>query len=344
MQQNSVSPSYVAAELQARDHWDNHGFSEAANSSRSAAEIALRDGDAESWWNMTFFQAESLLAAGQFDECVEAAAALVREPHAGGAQLQARVRILMSKAWQGAGLLDKAAEDARAAIELSVDDADAEVNVTARLALIAALGESGELDEAWTESLNLASLVSAGVSAGVDDQVLGSVYWVIGNAAFLSNRVEDGLRYHELAAGTFSPALNLDVWARFNNASAAMRLAADVADAATLRCIERAELATDVIGGSEENIQLQKLNRGHWNYLAGDPAAAVEILTDVRSGGDVLAPQALGEACLLLGRARHALGATAAAKAHLLEAAGYFETAGAQQRADHTRAILTALG
>jgi GNAT superfamily N-acetyltransferase len=340
MQQNSVSPSYVAAELQARDHWDNHGFSEAAKSSRNAAEIALNDGDSESWWNMTFFWAESLLAAGQFEECAEVAAALVGEPSAGGDQLQARVRILLSKAWQGAGLLEKAAEEARMAATLMADEGDAEINVTARLALIAALGESGELDEAWTESLNLASVVSA----GVDDQVLGSVYWVIGNAAFLSNRVEDGLRYHELAAGTFSPALNLDVWARFNNASAAMRLAADVADAATLRCIERAELATDVIGGSEENIQLQKLNRGHWNYLAGDPAAAVEILTDVRSGGDVLAPQALGEACLLLGRAKHALGATAAAKAHLLEAAGYFETAGAQQRADHTRAILTALG
>ena len=54
--------------------------------------------------------------------------------------------------------------------------------------------------------------------------------------------------------------------------------AADVADSATLRCIERAELATDVIGGSEDNDLLLRLNRGHWNYLAGDPAAAVELL------------------------------------------------------------------
>jgi hypothetical protein len=340
MKHKPVSPSYIAAELQARDQWANHGFSEAAKSSRSAAQIALRDDDLESWWNMTFFEAESLLAAGQFEQCAEVAAALVAEPSAGGAQLQARVRILLSKAWQGAGLLDKAAEEARAAGNLMAEDADAEINVTARLALIAALGESGELNEAWTESLNLASVISA----EVDDQLLGKVYWVIGNAAFLINRVEDGLRYHELAAGTFSPAKNLDVWARFNNASAAMRLAADVADAATLRCIERAELATDVIGGSEENILLQKLNRGHWNYLAGDPATAVELLADIRSGTGVLAPQALGEACLLLGRAQHALGDIAAAKVHLLEAAGYFEMAGAQQRADHARGILTALG
>ncbi|MCU1531991.1 MAG: hypothetical protein JWO49_1562 [Arthrobacter sp.] len=340
MQQNSVSPSYVAAELQARDHWANHGFSEAAQSSRSAAEIAFKDGDADSWWNMTFFQAESLLAAGQFEECAEVAAALVGEPSAGGAQLQSRVRILLSKALQGAGLLEKAAEEARTAANLMAHDADAETNVTARLALIAALGESGALDEAWTESLNLASVISD----DIDDELLGNVYWVIGNAAFLTNRVEDGLQYHELAAATFSPARNLDVWARFNNASAAMRLAADVADAATLRCIERAELATDVIGGSDENILLQKLNRGHWNYLAGDPAMAVEVLTDVRSRAAVLAPQALGEACLLLGRAQDALGDASAAKAHLLEAADHFEVAGAQQRADHARGMLTALG
>jgi tetratricopeptide (TPR) repeat protein len=340
MQRNSVSPSYVAAELQARDHWDNHGFSEAAKSSRRAAEIALNDGDAESWWNMTFFQAESLLAAGWFEECAGVAAALVSEPSAGGAQLQSRVRILLSKAWQGAGLLEKAAEEARAATKLSADDADAEINVTARLALIAALGESGELDEAWTESLNLANAVSD----EVDDQLLGNAYWVIGNAAFLSNRVDEGLRYHELAAGTFSPARNLEVWARFNSASAAMRLAADVADAATLRCIERAELATDVIGGSEKYILLQKLNRGHWNYLAGDPATAVELLADLRSGADILPPHVLGEACLLLGRAQHSLGDAAAAKINLAEAADYFETAGAQQRADHTRRVLTAWG
>ena len=48
-----------------------------------------------------------------------------------------------------------------------------------------------------------------------------------------------------------------------------MRLAADVADADTLRCIERAELATDVIGGSPNDYLLMRLNRGHWNFLAG---------------------------------------------------------------------------
>ena len=336
MNQNSVSPSYVAAELRARDQWAGHDFSEAAASAGSAAEIALIDGDVESWWKMTFFRAESLLAAGQFETCAEVAEGLIREPLPAALQLQARVRILLSKAWQGEGLLERAADEAGAAVELMTDEADIEINVTARLALIAALGESGRLDEAWAESQHLAQLMSG----EVDDQLLGKAYWAIGNAAFLSNRVDAGLEYHELAAATFSPARNLDVWAKFNNASAAMRLAADVADAATLRCIERAELATDVIGGSEENILLLKLNRAHWNYQAGDPAGAVELLRGLCGSDDILPPQTMGESCLLLGRAYQALGDVPAANRHLLEAAEHFDRAGAQQRADLARAFL----
>jgi tetratricopeptide (TPR) repeat protein len=338
MQQNFVSPSYAAAELRAREQWASHDFGEAAVSARGAAEIAENDGDLESWWNMTFFQAESLLAAGQFEACAEVAEALIRKPFPAGLQLQARVRILLSKAWQGAGLLERAADEARSAAELMTGEADIEINVTARLALIAALGESGRLDEAWEESLHLAQVISV----EVDDQLLGKAYWAIGNAAFLSSRVDAGLEYHELAAATFSPARNLDVWAKFNNASAAMRLAADVADAATLRCIERAELATDVIGGSAENALLLKLNRGHWNYLAGDPAAAVELLDGLCNNDDILPPQTMGESCLLLGRAYKALGDAPAAERHLLEAAEHFDRAGAQQRADLARGFLAA--
>ena len=87
-----------------------------------------------------------------------------------------------------------------------------------------------------------------------------------------------------------------------------MRLAADVADADTLRCIERAELATDVIGGSEDDYLLLKLNRGHWNFLAGDSAAAVDLLERSLPTLERLSPQILGEACLLLGRAHAAMG------------------------------------
>ena len=40
MQQNSVSPSYAAAELQAREHRTSHDFGEAASAAQAAADIA----------------------------------------------------------------------------------------------------------------------------------------------------------------------------------------------------------------------------------------------------------------------------------------------------------------
>lgn len=336
MQHNSVSPAYVAAELGAREHRDNHDFSEAAASALAAAMIARVDGDPESWWNMTLFQAECLLAAGKFEDCADVARTLIDESAHVTPQIEAEVHILMAKALQGSGLLENAAVEARAASDLMRDEADVELRVKALQALIAALADSGKLEEAWTECLTMAEASSA----EVDDQLLGKAYWVIGNVAFLCNNVEDGLDYHERAAATLSPARNLDVWAKFNKASAAMRLAADVADSDTLRCIERAELATDVIGGSAEDYILLRLNRGHWSYLAGDPATAIELLEGVGAEADRTMPQILGEARLLLGRAYAAVGNLDKARENLLTAAEDFETAGAQQRADLAREFL----
>jgi tetratricopeptide (TPR) repeat protein len=288
---------------------------------------------------MRLFQAENLLDAGDFEACAALAAELV-DGAAGAPAEDARgkANVLLAKARQGAGMLGQAADAARMAARLSSGAGDVENNVKARQALIAALAESGRLEEAWSESLMLAD----DISNEVDDQLVGKAYWVIGNVAFLCNKVAEGLEYHELAAETFSPARNLDIWAKFNKASAAMRLAAEVADADTLRCIERAELATDVIGGSDEDHILLKLNRGHWNFLAGDPQAAIAILTEISTVAEKTSPQILGEASLLLGRSHAAVGNDSEAQTHLLEAADHFEKAGAPQRAEQAREFLTA--
>jgi hypothetical protein len=334
MPSNSVTTLYATAELQAHEHRSNHAFVDAANSAHDAAEIARNAGDAESWWNMTFFQAENLLDAEDFDECAALASRLANRPRVTTERLaRAQAYVLLAKARQGTGLLEQAADAARAAMELVPDEQDAETSVRARQALIAALADSGRLEEAWTESLAMGEHLSA----EADGQLLGKGYWVIGNVAFLCNKVQEGLRYHELAAVTLSPARNLDIWAKFNKASAAMRLAADVADADTLRCIERAELATDIIGGSVSDFLLLRLNRGHWNFLAGEVEVAIDLLQGICAEEDNTGPQILGEACLLLGRAHAAGGNGCAAREHLLEAAEHFEAAGAQQRAVQAR-------
>ncbi|MGY2743616.1 hypothetical protein ACQCSU_15765 [Pseudarthrobacter sp. O4] len=336
---NSVSPLYAAAELQAYEHRTNHAFFQAASSAQDAAEIARNEGDMDSWWNMTFLRAENLLDAEDFEACAALACSLVAGPRsATESQPEAQAYILLAKARQGAGLLERAADAAREAVALVADEDDIETNVKARQALIAALADSGRLEEAWAESLALAEAIEA----EVDDQLVGKGYWVIGNVAFLCNKVQEGLHYHELAAATLSPARNLDIWAKFNRASAAMRLAADVADADTLRCIERAELATDVIGGSANDYLLMKLNRAHWKFLAGEATAAIELLDQICAEPDEPSPQILGEACLLLGRAHFAIGNADAAGENLLRAADHFEGSGAQQRADQARGFLAA--
>ena len=337
MLEKVASSAYVAAELRARHLRDNHEFDAAAQSAKEAALIAGEDGDPVASWAMKFFQAENLMEAGDFEECAKLALELLADPQGAPAvQASARANILLSKAWQGAGLLEDAANAARAAADLSADEADIDVNVKARQALIAALADCGKLDEAWSECRVLASVISD----DVDDQLAGKAFWVIGNVAFLSDRVEEGLKYHELAASTFSPAKNLDVWAKFNKASAAMRLAAEVADADTLRCIERAELATDVIGGSSNDHLLLKLNRAHWSYLAGDPDAAIALLQDLPSLEDNLSPQRSGEACLLMGRAQLALGNQAEARKWIIQAANRFDSSGASHRAQQARDFL----
>ena len=335
---HSVSPLYAAAELKAHEQRSNHAFAEAAGSAEQAAEIALSDGDYPSWWNMTFLQAENLLDAERFDDCAALAVNLITDTFgAPNAHDEARTHILLAKARQGAGLLEQAAESARAAADLTDHESDVEINIKARQALIATLADGGRLEEAWAESKGLAAVISD----EVDEQLAGKAYWVIGNVAFLSDRVQDGLYYHELAAATFSPTQNLDVWAKFNKASAAMRLAANVADSDTLRCIERAELATDVIGGSENDFLLLRRNRAHWSYLAGDPRTAVELLEEIRETSGNASPQVMGEACLLLGRAHLATGDKPAAQHSLREAVAHFEKAGAFQRAEQARDVLS---
>lgn len=286
---------------------------------------------------MTYLRAESHLSDANFEGCADAASTLVMEPHAISPQLRAQVHILMAKAHQGSGLLESAVSEAKAAVELTNNESDVDVNVQARQALIATLADSGKLGEAWSESKGLAAVISD----EVDEQLAGKAFWVIGNVAFLCNNVEEGLRYHELAASTFSPARDLNIWAKFNKASAAMRLAANVADPDTLRCIERAELATDVIGGSENDLLLLRRNRAHWSFLAGDAKSAVVILEDICETGTTT-PQNMGDACLLLGRAYIATGDKIAARRALAEAAAHFESAGAPHRAQQTRDFVKA--
>lgn len=333
---------YVVAELQARESWKNRDYDAAKAHAAEAAELALEAGDRPAWWNMTYLKAECLRDEGSIQECMELAKYLADDPLSTRfPPLAARAFTLLAVAQQGLGRLSEAVAAATAAARLVGDDAEnIYLHIEAQRALIAALAESRRLDEAWTECLLLESLLTD----LVDEDTAGKAYWVIGNVAFLSGRLLDGGRYHDLAAERLSPSKDVDLWARFNRASAVMRLEAELTDPATLRCIERAELATEVVGGSDRDHLEMSLARAHWHYLTGDMAEAINMLRPLCTEAGILASQTAGEASFLLGKALLAHGEKSEALQRFTDSAALFDDAAASERSAQVRAYVASMG
>ncbi|WP_235563259.1 hypothetical protein [Arthrobacter sp. Soil782] len=214
--------------------------------------------------------------------------------------LSARVSTFLAGTLQGQGDLAAAAGEARRAVALAASAADSpDLRITAQHALIAALAESDQLDDAWEECLRLAELITPDVNS----QTAGKAYWVIGNVAYLRRDAATGTDYHRRAASNLSPSNDLDLWARFNRASAALRLAGGVVEPETLECIERAELAASIVGGSERDKLELSLTRAHWLFLTAQYDAAVERLRPICNASSLIASQTAAEAYLLLGQA-----------------------------------------
>lgn len=331
-------PPHLLAGLKARDSWKNRKYSVALDQAGEAAALACDAQDQVSWWNMRFLQGECLRDQGSVLECMELARTLAEHPLSGARPpLAARASTLLAVSLQGLGRLPEAAEAASAGASLVAGDSEhVYVHIQARLALIAALAESRRLDEAWRECLILKSLLTE----DVDEDTVGKAYWVIGNVAFLGNRVLEGSGYHDLAAEHLSPSKNVDIWARFNRASAEMRLEAELGDAATLRCIERAELATTVVGGSDRDLLEMSLVRAHWHFLTGDMSTAIRLLEPLCIQSAILAAQTAAEAYFLLGKALLSTGVTSESVHFFEEAATLFDTAEASERSAAVRAFM----
>lgn len=322
--------SHHVAGLTARAKWKERDFDEAFRLAGEAAGLATLAGDEESWWNMRYLQAECLRDQGRIEEYLGLAVEL--NDHsltATSPELGAKAGTMVAIAFQGLGRLAEAATMAAEAAKLAARDSDlVYVQILAQRALIAALAESRLLDDAWRECLVLETLLTD----DVDEDTAGKGYWVIGNVAFLADRVADGGRYHDLAAEMLSPSKDVDLWARFNRASAEMRLQAKLSDPATLRCIERAELATDIVGGSERDHLEMSLVRAHWYFLSGDMPQATAILEPLCSRSSILATQTSAEAHFLLARTLLESGRREAALATFEEAAALFEQAALPER------------
>lgn len=338
MQPPEAPGRYVMAELRAREDWKNRDYSRAFAAADEAAGLALEQGDRHSWWQMKYLQAECLLEQGLVQECLSASRELASDALSVNApSLKARVLTLIAVGSRGLGQLQAAIDAAESAIAAAEMDKDSEIlQITAHHALIAAIAESGRVEEAWDQCLALESLLGS----HIDAQARGKAYWTIGNVAFLRQQLRDGVEYHSKAATLLSPANDVDMWGKFNKGSAALRLAAGVADADTLQCIERAELANEIIGGNlREQLELS-LTRAHWLLLTGSAQDAVTLLQSVTAQSDSVAVQTAGEANFLLGKALAQLDETRESLKHLEQAAEQFASAGVEDNVAEVQSFI----
>lgn len=327
----SVSDAeYVLAGLYARQAWDLRDYALAAEHAAAAARIALEGRNTSAWWNMTYMQAECLMKQGQLKECQKIMEHLLEHPMATeSAGLGVRARQMLAALCHGQGQLAAAVEHAQRAVELCAQLPKGSTLIIGALrALIGALAETGRLDEAWTYCQDMNEQMDEQSMS----QLAGEVAWVIGNVAFMRHDYTEGIRHHERAAKLLSPANDIDLWARFNKASAAVRLSSGIVEPETLSAIERAELALSIVGGNKTDQLEVAFIRARWLYLTGDIVAAVQKLREIHAERSALAKHTAGEVSLLLGKSLKAAGESEEALALLQEAQKEFSAAGAQDR------------
>lgn len=327
----SVSDAeYVLAGLYARQAWDLRDYPLAASHAASAAQIALEGRNTSAWWNMSYMQAECLLKHGDLLECRQLTERLLEHPMAReSAGLGARARQMLAVVYQRQGQLTTAVDLATDAVAVAQQLSKGSIiTVGAYRALIGALAESGRLDDAWKYCQDLLGQVDEDAMT----QLAGEVAWVVGNVAFMRHDYTEGVKHHERAARLLSPANDIELWARFNKASAAVRLSSGIVEPETLAAIERAELAFSIVSGTKSDELEVAFIRARWLYLTGDIVAAVEKLRAIHAERAELAKHTAGEVSLLLGKSLKASGELDEALVHLEEARKAFATAGAQDR------------
>jgi transcriptional regulator with XRE-family HTH domain len=319
---------YVLAGLYARQAWDLRDYELAASHAATAAKIALEGKNTSAWWNMTYMQAECLVRHGDLLECQRITERLIEHPMARESiGLGVRARQMLAAVLQRQGQLSAAVDQALEATKLSEQlPKSSAIIIGALRVLIGALAESGRLEEAWTYCQTLVSQVDETTMP----QLAGEVAWVVGNVAFMRHDYAEGVKEHERAAKLLSPANDIEMWARFNKASAAVRLQAGIVEPETLASIERAELAFSIVYEMKSDELEVAFIRARWLYLTGDIVAAIEKLRKIHAEREALAKHTAGEVALLLGKSLKAAGESEEAIVYLKEAQKAFSSAGAQ--------------
>lgn len=318
---------FVAYEFEAAQAWDRRDYSAAIKSAAAGVELALAEGSAEGAARLLLLRARSEFEAGRYQDVLNSVGDL-----AGMQGTDYRVVVQSKKlkalVLQGMGKMEEAVELARRTIEDVPAGSDGiRQSMDLHWVLIAALAESGRLEEAWSSALSLAELASR----SSDRQASGKSYWTIGNVAFMTGRNDEAVHFHALASEALSKERDVNGWGLFNKGSAHMRLMAELATDETLDCIERAELAISVTGGSPRDEFEVALLRAHWEILVNEPDKAVRRLEELPVD-DRMPEVVLAEYSYLRGMAAEKTGEMQIARQCALACVEVFRSAGLEAR------------
>ncbi|GER21742.1 hypothetical protein NCCP1664_02390 [Zafaria cholistanensis] len=243
---------------------------------REGAKAARAQDNAALRWHFERAHAEALHALDSYRDMLAVARRMGSSPAAAAdAALRAQSLVLESIALRCQGRLSAASNCAGEALGLlGPAPRTTEIRAQAFQALIAALVEAGRSQEAWARQADLALLLES----AADAQTAGKGFWTLGNLAFLVGETDCGLDYHARASSLLSSANDIQLWARFNRASADLQLQAGLAIEQTRDCIERAMLAHEVMAATEMDRVGLAVARARWDLATNAPEAADEVL------------------------------------------------------------------
>ncbi|MGL3807549.1 hypothetical protein ACSYDW_15800 [Paeniglutamicibacter sp. R2-26] len=263
---------------------DQHLIADAA---KACARAYAAMGEASKEWDFIYILGQSEILSGSYSAALRTSELLIESPISRvNPDLRVRALLLRASALRNKSQHAPAIAAAREALTaLNTLDGHLEIHAEAYQGLIASLVEAGMIDDAW----NLRDDLKVVLDRITDSKVASSGYWTLGNLAFAHGRHSEGLAYHDRASELLAPTNDMHAWARFNKATADVQLQAGIANDQTLHCIDRAQLAYDIIGGSEPELMGLAVTRARWNLATGEPLKASGILQrafDAATGSD----------------------------------------------------------
>jgi transcriptional regulator with XRE-family HTH domain len=328
----------AAAMHDASNARDLHDDGLTASEAENAASIAKDQGNTTAWWSMATLHAQALVALRRYDEADTVLRSL-RESALVGQNTTLLVMVLgrQSVVLRSQGDLSEAVRVAR----LAVDAAGAlpqhsVVRLEAVFVLLAALSLQGRLDEAWDLATELHL---EDPDPALPSRLVGSGAWVVGNIAFRRGDVEIGLTQHRLASKLLLAKTDVESWAHFHSASAAMRLFAGMTDDEVWQSLQNAQLGFRICGTNQQRQEI-KVYEAYF-YLRSDNFQLAEpLLADAEAAKDILDFETLSLLERLLGEFHGHQGDTLRSRRHFRNAIRLFEDAGAPEFAAEVRELM----